>query len=80
MVNVTVSIPENLKERMDGLPFINWSAAIRIVIKKTVDDFEGLERIASKSKLSEKDLEKLKLKIDRDAAKYARMLLNEASG
>ena len=55
MVSVTLSIPEDVKQKMEKFPWINWSALARETFVKKMKELELLEKITSKSKLSEKD-------------------------
>ena len=62
MEHLTISIPEELKKKMDLLKVINWSEVAREAFAKRVELTEGYERfneLVSKSKLSEKDAEAL---------------------
>ena len=58
MEHLTISIPEELKKKMEALKVINWSEVAREAFAKRVELTEGYERfqeLVSKSKLSEKD-------------------------
>ncbi|KKR70448.1 MAG: hypothetical protein UU13_C0005G0004 [Candidatus Nomurabacteria bacterium GW2011_GWB1_40_7] len=58
MEHLTISIPVELKKKMDLLRVINWSEVAREAFIKRVELTEGYERfneIVSKSKLTEKD-------------------------
>jgi len=68
MANVTVSVDDDLKEKMSQHPEINWSEVARQAFKNKLDDLELMEQIASKSQLTEEDVEELSEKIDREAA------------
>ena len=62
MEHLTISIPEELKKKMDVLRVINWSEVAREAFAKRVELTEGYERfqkLVSKSKLTEKDAEEL---------------------
>lgn len=62
MEHLTISIPEELKRKMDLLKIINWSEVAREAFVKRVEISEGYERfekIISKSRLTEKDVEQL---------------------
>ena len=62
MEHLTISIPEELKRKMDLLKVINWSEVAREAFVKRVELSEGYERfekIVSKSRLTEKDVEQL---------------------
>ena len=80
MANVTISISDELLGKMRAMPQVNWSAAIRAVIEKTIEDFEEFRRLTSKSRLTQKDVDELSEKVDKAAALHARKLLNEARG
>ena len=66
---MTLSIPEELHRKMKKFSEIRWSEIARIAIEQRVDDLEVMNRIASKSKLTKKDVEELSKKIKRAAAK-----------
>ncbi len=80
VVNFTVSLPDSLKHKMADFGYVNWSAAIRGFIERKISDFEIAERIASKSKFTDKDFEQLMAKVDEDFKNEGRRLLNEARG
>ena len=68
MPNITLSIPEELMEKMKNFREIKWSEVARRAIEQRIRDFEEIEQIASKSKLTLKDAELLGKKIKRSAA------------
>jgi len=68
MEHLTISIPEELKKKMDALRVINWSEVAREAFVKRVELTEGYERfqeLVSKSKLTEKDAEELAKKVNK---------------
>ncbi|MFB6100901.1 MAG: hypothetical protein ABEK16_06560 [Candidatus Nanohalobium sp.] len=67
MSNVTVSVGDELKRKMDEHPEMNWSEVARQAIKEKIDDLEVMDEIASRSELTEEDVEELSRKINRDA-------------
>ena len=69
MVNMTLSIPDELHRKMKTLPEFRWSEIARQAIEQRIDDLEVMNRIASKSKLTKKDAEEISKKIKRAAAK-----------
>ncbi|MFH1586673.1 MAG: hypothetical protein ABID38_02355 [Candidatus Diapherotrites archaeon] len=79
MPNVTLSVNEETRKKMKQHPEIRWSNAIRVMIDKKLDDFKEAERLAQKSTLTEKDVEILTEKVNRDAAKHAKRLMNESN-
>lgn len=69
MGNITLMVPEELQKRMRKHNEIRWSEVIRKSIEKKINDLELLEKITSKSKLTEKDALELSKKIDSSVAK-----------
>lgn len=66
MPNVTVSVPEELKQELDKLPEVNWSEAIRNFLSEKVkrESFlRKLDKMLEKSKLTEEDALELGRKI-----------------
>ena len=79
MPNITLSITEKIKQEMEKHSEIRWSNAVRIIIEKKLQDFKGAERIANKSKLTEKDIRALSAKVSKDTAEHAKRLLHESN-
>lgn len=69
MTNMTLSIPEELIKRMRLFNEIKWSEIARRAIEQRVCDLEEMEKIASKSRLTEKDAREISKKINRAATK-----------
>ncbi|MCF7871884.1 ribbon-helix-helix domain-containing protein [Candidatus Woesearchaeota archaeon] len=75
MPTITLSVPEELKKRMDENKFMNWSEIAREAIKKQLErvemmkDLEKIENIVKKSKLTEKDAIQIGRQINRSANK-----------
>ena len=68
MEHLTISIPEELKKKMDALRVINWAEVAREAFAKRVEITEGYERfheLVSKSKFTEKDAEELAKKVSK---------------
>ena len=77
MANVTVTVNDDLKARMNDHPEINWSQVARdafeekLVDLETIEklkDFELMDEIASKSELTDDDVEAIAERIDREMA------------
>jgi len=66
---MTLTIPDELREKMNQFSDIKWSEVARKAIEQRVHDIEIMNKIASKSKLTAKDAEELAKKIKRNAAK-----------
>lgn len=69
MVNMTLSIPDNLKDKLQRHKEVNWSAVTRRALEEHLKKIEIIETIAQKSKLTEKDAEELARKIKKEMAK-----------
>lgn len=68
MANMTLAIPEDLRKRMEAFKEIRWSEVARRAIEQRVEDLEVMDKIASKSKLTQQDVDELSKKIKRGAA------------
>ena len=63
MTNITLSMPDELMKRMRIFSEIKWSEVARKAIEKRVEDLEVMNKIVSKSKLTEKDVEEISKRI-----------------
>lgn len=68
MTNITLSIPEELHNKMKLFSEIRWSEIARKAIEQKVNDLEVIEKIASKSRFTKKDAEEISKKIKRASA------------
>lgn len=59
MPNITVSVPDDLKEQMSAHEEVNWSAVIRQAVREYLRKLEIADAIAAKSELTEEDVEEL---------------------
>jgi len=66
---MTLSIPDELHKKMKQMSDIRWSEVARRAIEERINDLEFMNKIASKSKLTKKDVEEISKKIKRSAAK-----------
>lgn len=69
MVSVTLSVPEELKHKMDEFPEINWSEVARGAIREKVKKMEFLKHFASESELTEEDAMRLGREVSKSVAK-----------
>ena len=69
MATITLSLPDDLKKKMDELEIINWSSVSRHAFVEQLEDFRQLEKlkrvkeIISKSKFTENDSEEFSKKV-----------------
>ena len=59
MANITLSIPDELKEEMSKFPEINWSEIARTSIKQKLADLKFLRAFTSESEITHEEAEKL---------------------
>ncbi len=66
MPNVTLSIPKDLHTKMKKHSEIRWSEVIRRTISEKIEDLELINRIASRSKLTQNDVDEISRKINKE--------------
>ena len=76
MATISVSVPDNLKNKIAQNDEVNWSAIARKAFEQKVNEIEFLKKLASKSKLSQKDADELSKTINRNIAKKFRGMWN----
>ena len=69
MTNITLSIPDGLKKKMEKYPEIKWSQIARKAIEEKIKDLELLDKLTKDSKLTEKDVEEIDKLIKEKIAK-----------
>lgn len=65
---MTISLPKELHQKMKEFPQMKWSEIARNAIEERAGDLEEMNKIASKSRLTKKDVEELSKKIKKAAA------------
>ena len=68
MTNLSVSVPEELRQRMAKLDEVNWSAVARKAFEEKVQQIEFMKSIANRSKLTEEDAKDISRKINKAMA------------
>ena len=66
MTNMTLAIEDDLHNRMKQHSEIRWSEVVRKSIWQKVELLEAMDKIASKSKLTQKDVDEISRKIKMD--------------
>ena len=74
MGNISISVPDNLKQKITKLEEVNWSAVAREAFEEKIKQIEFLRKLASKSKLTEKDAKNITDKISLNMAKKFRRM------
>jgi post-segregation antitoxin (ccd killing protein) len=67
MPTITVSVDDDLKERMKERPAINWSAVTRQAIEEKIEVLEVMDELTSESELTESESEEIVDKINERA-------------
>ena len=66
MTNLTLSVPEELHEKMKKHSEIRWSEVVRKSISEKIEDLELMDKLTNKSRLTQADVDELAHKINKD--------------
>ncbi len=69
MPSITVNVDDDLKERMENHPEINWSEVTRQAIQEKVETLEVMDELTSESELTESDVQDIAKKINESGRK-----------
>jgi len=69
MPSITVNVDDDLKERMEQHPEINWSEVTRQAIREKIEALEVMNELTSESELSESDVRDIADKINENGRK-----------
>jgi hypothetical protein len=64
MPSITVNVDDDLKQRMEKHPEINWSEVTRQAIQEKIEAFEVMDELTGESELTERDVQKIADKIN----------------
>ncbi|SEH46484.1 hypothetical protein SAMN05192561_102162 [Halopenitus malekzadehii] len=64
MPTITVNVDDDLKERMEKHPEINWSEVTRQAIQEKIEALEVMDELTSESNLTESDVQEIANKIN----------------
>jgi hypothetical protein len=64
MPNITVNVDDELKERMEAHPEINWSEVTRQAIEEKITVLEVMDDLTGESKLTESDVREIAEKVN----------------
>ena len=71
MPTITVNVDDDLKERMDKHPEINWSEVTRQAIQEKIEALEVMDELTSESELTESDVQEIADKANESGRKRA---------
>jgi len=69
MANITLSVPENIHKQMKHFSEVKWSEVARKAIIERLEVLLLAEKLAQKSKLTEKDVRDFSKKIKSSSSK-----------
>ncbi len=69
MSNITLAIPEDLHTRMREHSEIRWSEVVRKSISQKIEDLDIMDKLTTKSKLTQRDVDSIASKINGTVAK-----------
>jgi predicted nucleic acid-binding protein len=72
MVSMTLAIPIELKKEMELYPEINWSVVARTAIQRKIKILQEMDKLLSKSELTEEDTIRIGRQINKKVAKKYR--------
>jgi len=64
MANITLSLPEELYQKLKDHPEIRWSEIARKAIQQYLDELELLDKLTTNSQLTDEDARELSDMID----------------
>lgn len=73
MTNITLTLPNELKEELQKHKEVNWSAVMRKALQEHLTRIEIAEAIAHKSKLTQKDVGEISKMINHNIAKKLKL-------
>ena len=65
MPSITVNVDDDLKDRMEKHPEINWSEVTRQAIQEKIETLEVMDELTSDSELTESDVAEIADKINK---------------
>ena len=77
MTTLTLSVPEELKQKMDSFPEMNWSEVARQAFLQKIEDMDFLRTFKEKSKLTEAEALKLGKEVSKTVSNRLRKMARE---
>ena len=70
MASVSVSVPDDMKKKLDEFDAVNWSAVARKAFSQELSKLELMDSLTAKSRATDKDVAELSKRIKSDMAKW----------
>ncbi|MFQ3319509.1 MAG: hypothetical protein ACI8UR_001906 [Natronomonas sp.] len=67
MPSITVNVDDDLKDRMEKHPEINWSEVTRQAIQEKIETLDVMDELTSGSQLTESDIAEIANKVNESA-------------
>ncbi|MXV63863.1 hypothetical protein GS429_17705 [Natronorubrum sp. JWXQ-INN-674] len=67
MPSITVNVDDDLKDRMEQHPEINWSEVTRQAIQEKIETLDVMDELTSGSELTESDVAEIANKVNESA-------------
>ncbi len=77
MTTMTLAVPEELKQKMDTFPEMNWSEVARQAFMQRIEDLEFLRKFREKSKLTEADALRMGAEVSRAVSDRLRKMAKQ---
>lgn len=74
MTTLTLAIPDEMKNKMDSFPEMNWSEVARQAFMQKIEDMEFLRKFKEKSKLTEADALRLGKEVSKEVSNKLRKM------
>lgn len=77
MTTMTLAVPEELKQKMDTFPEMNWSEVARQAFMQKLEDMDFLRKFKEKSKLTEADALRMGAEVSRAVSDRLRKMAKQ---
>ena len=74
MTTLTLAVPDEMKQKMDSFPEMNWSEVARQAFMQKIEDMEFLRKFKEKSELTEADALRLGNEVSKSVSDRLRQM------
>ena len=72
MTTMTLAVADEMKQKMNAFPEMNWSEVARQAFSQKLEDLEFLQKFKEKSKLTESDAMRLGAEVSKSVSQKLR--------
>ncbi len=76
MTTMTLAVADEMKQKMNSFPEMNWSEVARQAFSQKLEDLEFLQKFKAKSKLTEDDAMRLGSEVSKAVSQKLRRKVN----